>query len=411
MCGIVGIISSYSNGFSSKEAQALEELIYMDTLRGFDATGIMYADNKKNIQVHKAAMPGFAFLSTKEWKDSRSELIHKGRWAFAHNRAATRGAKTDENAHPFVVNDNIILMQNGTYKGDHKKHKDTEVDTEACAHVIAESTSISEALKKLNAAFTFVWYNVKESTIYAIHNEDRPLAIGYLKDGGVLLGSEKDMLALAGSRAGLEFKNPPYDVKEGQLLSFNMDGDKYKENHQDIEYKYSGAAWDGAEWGSYLGGNYHQRTLPAPQASNRHHFGRKSPLDLFRVIPEKFVEVYDESVIPHLRHRYNKLVTGHILIEGQDYQPMYDSPNCTEYYVWGILCWSNMTGEDEGDRDQGLVCVWKVDCKSETEMVNYSTNFFKARPDILMARYLSGTKQYHAMLEVTDVVECKSLAS
>ena len=115
MCGIVGIISAYSNGFSANESAAFTDMLVMDTVRGFDSTGAMAITNVGNLDMLKAALTGSTFVKAPEYSSFKSNLLCDGLMAFGHNRAATRGTVNDRNAHPFLVNDNkICLLQNGT---------------------------------------------------------------------------------------------------------------------------------------------------------------------------------------------------------------------------------------------------------------------------------------------------------
>ena len=227
MCGIVGIITSYSNGFSYDEAKVFRDMLLIDTLRGFDSTGVFGVDYNSNVELLKEASNGASFVKTKEYNAFDSWLSRCGMFAVGHNRAATRGAINDKNAHPFVVEDNIVLVQNGTYKGDHSHHKDTEVDTEAIAHVLHENEDIEKALQKINAAYALVWYHVKTKTLNIIRNDERPLFIAYSSTGSVLFASEEETILAACSRNGLTLKSKPYLLKENTLNSWTIDDDKH----------------------------------------------------------------------------------------------------------------------------------------------------------------------------------------
>ena len=134
MCGIVGIATKQFNGFTNAEGDMFRDMLYLDAFRGWDSTGVFGVDKHSNVQVHKEASQAADFIHTDEFKKFKGELVQRGLFAVGHNRAATRGEVVDKNAHPFVIDDKIVLVQNGTWRGDHKKIKDTAVDTEALAH-------------------------------------------------------------------------------------------------------------------------------------------------------------------------------------------------------------------------------------------------------------------------------------
>lgn len=175
MCGLVGIVSKSKYGMTHADVSAFELMLFMDTLRGEDSTGVFLVDNIGNVMIAKEAVDGPKFLQTKEWRDIRSAAINRGWVLVGHNRKATRGTITDENAHPFWVEDKIVLVHNGSMYGSHKHLADTDVDSHAIAHTIANADSVEAALQKVNAAYALMWYNVQDKTFNIIRNSQRPL--------------------------------------------------------------------------------------------------------------------------------------------------------------------------------------------------------------------------------------------
>lgn len=200
MCGIVGMISKWnSNGFLTQEQKLMYELLYADTLRGYDATGVIAVHNDGDFSIMKKAVPAPQFLGEYIKSDVDKEVYKKGKAFIAHNRAKTVGENKDENAHPFVVDDTFAMVHNGTLS-NHKSLKDTSVDSEALAHVFKEAMdqedwkeAMEEALGKVSGAFACVWYDQKRNQICMIRNSQRPLS--YLTTGQlVVFGSEVKML-------------------------------------------------------------------------------------------------------------------------------------------------------------------------------------------------------------------------
>lgn len=224
MCGIVGIIASYANGFTIDEGKAFRDMVVVDSLRGFDSTGVFSVENTGNVHLLKEASTGATFVTRDQYDKFANNAVFNGMFMVGHNRAATRGTVNDVNAHPFCVKDNIILVQNGTYRGDHSHHKDTEVDTEAIAWVLHEHpTDIQTALQKINAAYCLVWYNVKDKALYIIRNDERPLYIAYSDTGGVMFASEMETIMLAASRNSIKLKGAPYMIASGMLFKWQLD--------------------------------------------------------------------------------------------------------------------------------------------------------------------------------------------
>lgn len=242
MCGIVGVVGAYKNGFSSEEADAFTDLLVMDTIRGYDSTGMFMVTNLGNMYMAKGAMNGLEFVGSPEYKQIYNLLGSQGMFAVGHNRAATRGSISDVNAHPFCIDDKLVLVQNGTYKGSHKHLKDTEVDTEAIAHVIAEADGdIEKALQRVNAAYALVWYDITRRTLNIIRNDERPLYITYTDEGSVFFASEKHMLQCALDRHNINTTKLPYMIAENSLVSFTVDAKEKSwtsDFKKDLDVKY-----------------------------------------------------------------------------------------------------------------------------------------------------------------------------
>ena len=87
MCGIVGILSNTKEWKLKKEL--MQQMLWADTLRGFDSTGIASINIKQEGTIIKKAMtaPDFLQLKTVDKLLTDSDLA----WALiGHNRSATR---------------------------------------------------------------------------------------------------------------------------------------------------------------------------------------------------------------------------------------------------------------------------------------------------------------------------------
>lgn len=176
MCGLVAVISKSYNGFTIKEKDIFDELLYIDALRGEDSTGVMAIDTDGNLELAKEASASGYFQLSDEYKKLTTGAVRNGAALVGHNRKATKGNITDENAHPFVVDDRVVLVHNGTLYGDHKKIADTEVDSHAIAHLIHQKgDDVEAALKELNGAYALIWYDVQAKTMNFVRNSQRPL--------------------------------------------------------------------------------------------------------------------------------------------------------------------------------------------------------------------------------------------
>lgn len=174
MCGLVGIISKRKSGFDYREKEAFKTALYVDALRGQDSTGLFSVDTDGNVSWAKESTTAQIFLDTQDVTKLLQDFIFDFRAVVGHNRKATKGAISDENAHPFVEN-NIILVHNGTLT-NHESLTDKEVvvDSHAITHLMAE-LGVKEALSKLQGAFAIICYDINEKKLYALRNHQRPL--------------------------------------------------------------------------------------------------------------------------------------------------------------------------------------------------------------------------------------------
>lgn len=235
MCGIVGLISSHQNGFSKAETDVFTQMLFLDTLRGWDSTGVFGVDRGCNVKIVKDALHGADFISTENYRKFGSEMLTRGIMAIGHNRAATRGSVSDKNAHPFWVEDKVILVQNGTMYGDHKKIKDVDVDSEALAHVLFEEQDIEKALAKIDAAYALCWLDLRKESLFLVRNSQRPMWLGeigakHYGRTGWIFASELETITYACAKNKLEIKSAPKEITPHDLHTFTI-----KEGLVDLE--------------------------------------------------------------------------------------------------------------------------------------------------------------------------------
>jgi hypothetical protein len=385
MCGIVGFATNMRNGFRSDELDAFYNMLYFDALRGLDSTGVMGVDYIGNVQVHKEASHALDFLRNKELFEFKRDAIARGVFLVGHNRAATRGTITDANAHPFNIDNKIVLVQNGTWNGDHKHIKDTEVDTEALAHLIHEhNDDVLEAFKKINAAYALVWYNVEEKTIYMCRNGQRPLFIAKAKSGSMAWCSEPGFMRLACARNNIELETV-YQLEEQKLLRIKLKEDKSWEvlELQDVPtFRYTPTNYSNADyWKNREAANTAAGTKEVPHLpSPRPVLALPSNNPIRNIHPEAYIERHFSDLAPQNipEHAIDNITCGEVMsrmgtlmqskqpVELMDYWPANNHRNCSVWHVYGHLVLP-----DEADKMAHVAVHWLVHDKSESEIMEY----------------------------------------
>jgi predicted glutamine amidotransferase len=187
MCGIVAVIGD----LGKTQRSVLSQLIYADTFRGADSTGIASLSFQHNVRTYKKAVPGPDFLDFK-----RADQLMFGLGAIAHNRWATKGAINTTNAHPFTHGP-FTGVHNGTLRRQSllPDWKDFDVDSENIFHAF-NKIGVEETIATLSGAYALMWFKEDEKTVNFIRNEERPLSYSVSKDKKhVYVASEGKMLA------------------------------------------------------------------------------------------------------------------------------------------------------------------------------------------------------------------------
>jgi asparagine synthetase B (glutamine-hydrolysing) len=180
MCGIVGVLSNTS--LTTAEKEAIKWMSYFDYVRGVHSTGYMFGNQHFTRVVKSLGSPETLW----NHPDVRDTLFNDGvllstglNFIVGHNRAATKGAVTARNAHPFVQ-DHIIGVHNGTttYGLDSlPSSKDFEVDSEAILHAMSKGITLKEIINRVFLSYVLVWVDEKEKTFNLARNAQRPLYI------------------------------------------------------------------------------------------------------------------------------------------------------------------------------------------------------------------------------------------
>lgn len=172
------------------------ELLLVDVVRGPHSTGAALVKRENSeIVLTKSPMPSPQLIGTQQYKDFINTVGVKV--LMGHNRYATVGGHTVENAHPFQF-ENLVGAHNGTLDNwainRLEDHKFFGTDSEALYNSISKN-GVKKTIEKMSGAWALTWYDLETSSINMLRNSKRPLYYAYSEDRMTLFwASEASML-------------------------------------------------------------------------------------------------------------------------------------------------------------------------------------------------------------------------
>ncbi|MEO1045225.1 MAG: glutamine--fructose-6-phosphate transaminase (isomerizing) [Pseudomonadota bacterium] len=197
MCGIIGILGT--DDVADRLVDGLKRLEY----RGYDSAGLCtIVDGRLE---RRRAQGKLANLAQR-----LGEAPLTGSSGIAHTRWATHGAPTEDNAHPHIVGD-VVIVHNGIIENFRDLREElqaegrefaSQTDTEVVAHLIAREVengalpqdAVAAILPRLVGAFALAAMFRSDPDLLIAARQGAPLTIGY-GEGENYIGS--DAVALA----------------------------------------------------------------------------------------------------------------------------------------------------------------------------------------------------------------------
>ena len=213
MCGLVGV---FGPALSYKERAAFKWLLHLDVVRGPHSTGILAVHDKQQTEVFKhLRTPEYLYdYYIKEFTDEGVYNYVDTILLLGHNRYATQGAISVENAHPFQFS-NVIGAHNGTVdRWELNKFYEADkfdIDSQIIYSQINHSDNLQTIFDEIwSGAFALTWWDQKKQSFNMVRNDQRPLHYCYSHRGVLFWASKPWMLQVALGQCGVGYK----EIKE-----------------------------------------------------------------------------------------------------------------------------------------------------------------------------------------------------
>lgn len=253
MCGIVG----YVGGQSALDVviAGLKRLEY----RGYDSAGVaVLADG-----VLAAAKKAGKLVNLEKTLVERP--LPSGTTGIGHTRWATHGGPTDVNAHPHLDNaGRVAVVHNGIIENfaalraelaERGHDLESETDTEAVAHLLAEAfsscgdlaESMRQVCRRLEGAFTLVAVHADEPDVVVGARRNSPLVVG-IGEGESFLASDVAAF-IAHTRSAIELgQDQVVELRREGVTVTDFDGASAEVRSYHVDWDASAAEKGGYDY-------------------------------------------------------------------------------------------------------------------------------------------------------------------
>lgn len=194
----------------------------------------------------KVGAPDVLFQSSEHFAKKGIYSGPDGKVFIGHNRYATTGKISDENAHPFHHN-TVVGAHNGTLDTvwGLEKGNQFDVDSEAIFYNL-DKYDAEETIGNIDGAYALTWADMNDNRLYIIRNKERPLHWTRRTDLDVIYwASQAWMLELALAYAGIHH-GEVHEFATDTLYSLDMslvDESKSRQMKWNIKQNVKGYQW------------------------------------------------------------------------------------------------------------------------------------------------------------------------
>lgn len=316
MCGIVGGIQR--EDIYPFLIEGLKRLEY----RGYDSAGLsVVSDLGKLMTIKKLG-------KVQNLEETCAPMAFTGTCGIAHTRWATHGKVTEQNAHPHIANDRIVVVHNGIVD-DFENHRHaltdagarlkSETDSEVIPHMVLNhieyGASLIEAIRlvstQLDGNYSFAAFDALNPGTIGVVRKGCPLVIG-VSGEGTYFGSDTLALVQCTTRAMFLQDGDVAELSYGHVTVINRDGEPVHREECDIATEVDSALLN--DFDHYMLKEIYEQPAIAKKLSSTWPVPSKPPVNV-KEIPSETINMVEHVHIISCGSSHNAALLAELWFE------------------------------------------------------------------------------------------------